>query len=374
MHISLDEIKAVYHEMISKKQRLVKVPIAYKEHADYFKDATNNSILPVGSDGIKTCHVDKIPHFFTEIERILNQSDAITGAPRINFKRFKVVEKITDKGKSRKIVKACLRDQIVLRILLERLTSLNIVSGDYLPNKNVLSVIKDIKTEFSTRNDDFTIIRTDIQNFYPSVNVEILLEHFYTRYGNSKEGLMYYELIKKALYNKKSDEEFTGLPIGLSISGILGEYYLSIINIHAFAEGVKLYRYADDCFFILDKGIDPENFKNELIDRLSRFNLSISNEKTMRLTKNESFKFLGVEFNNQLLNIGEEKMNLYKKKIQSDIDREIKAYKILKILKPESTIPSFKSIAAVVKKEHKNGIRSKTAKRQAILSKLNQLT
>lgn len=373
MKITLDEIKAVYQEMISKKQARINIPIAYKEHAKFFKDATNNSLLPVGSDGIKTSHVDKIPHFFTEIERILNQLDPITAAPRINFKRYKIVERITENGKSRKIIKACLRDQIVLRILLDRLTSTKIVSGNYLPNKNVLAVIKDIKTEFATRIDDFTIIRTDIKNFYPSVNIEILLDHFFTQYGHTQDGRMCYELIKKALYNKKSPDEFTGLPIGLSISGILGEYYMSIINIHDFAEGVKLYRYADDCFFILDNGIDAENFKNQLIEHLNKFNLSVSLEKTMNLTKYQSFKFLGVEFNNQQLNIGEEKLNLYKKKIQSDIDREIKAYKILKILKPDSTIPSYKSIAAIVKKEHRIGLRSKTAKRQAVLNTLNQL-
>ena len=373
MNITLSEIKTVYLDMVTKKQQKVNIPIAFKEQEAYYIDPTQNSLLPVGTDGIKTIHVDKIPHFFSEIERILNQLEPNTSAPRIKFKKYKVIDKITDSGKSRKIVKACLRDQIVLRILLDKLTNLKIVEGNYVPNKNSLTVIKDIKNEFACRTDDFTIIRTDIQNFYPSVDTTILLEHFKAEHGNSEEGKMYYELIKKALLNKQSDAEFTGLPVGLSISGILGEYYMSILNIHDFAKGVKLFRYTDDCFFILDKTVNIESFKTQLIEHLGKFNLSISLEKTMTLSKNDSFKFLGVDFHNQSVSIGNEKLNLFNKRIQSDINREIKAFKMLKMLNPDYELPRFKKIANKVKKEHKNGLRSKTAKRQFILQQLNAI-
>jgi len=66
--------------------------------------------------------------------------------------------------------------------------------------------------------------------------------------------------------------------------------------IHDFGPGIKLYRFADDCLFILDENIDPAYFLQQLKDRLAKFSLIYSPHKTQIFTNEKTFDFVGIHY------------------------------------------------------------------------------
>jgi len=360
MLFTKEELQEAYDMLIKKARAKIITPMAFIANDDDMKDPSKHSLLSVGADGIATIQFEKNKdQYLNEIERLLNQCELGAEIPRINFKKYQVVEKITPAGKVRKIVKLCLRDQVVMRAVLKKLTGMKIISGDYNTNFNVQELVTDLHQDMCSRQGGYTIVRTDIQNFYPSVNIDLLLRHFKNNCCKTQQAMAIYHLLRKALIDNKSHEQYQGLPIGMSVSGLLGEYYLAMAAIHDFGPGIKLYRFADDCLFILDENIEPTHFLQQLSNRLATFSLTCSPLKTQIFTNEKTFDFVGIHFEAGKVSIDAKKTLDYKRRIKEDIEKEFKFYRLFMTGMPGFIRPANKVIVRSVLKEHQNGKRSR---------------
>ena len=250
---------------------------------------------------------------------------------------------------------------------------MNILGVEYDPYVNVLDSVTKIHKDMRSRTGKYNIIRTDIQNFYPSVNTDLLLHHFKENCCMDPDTMGIYHLLRKALRDNKSQQDYTGLPVGMCVSTLLGEYYFMMAGLHKFPDGIKLYRFADDCLFILDEGIDPQLFLENLKQQLSSFNLLCSATKTLILEKGISFDFIGVHFENGIVSIDEAKKRKAIETIKGDIVREFKYFRLLKANQPKFKVPENKVIVRRVLKEHKNGTRSRMTQHAKKIELLNEL-
>ena len=374
MLFTQDDVRAAYTLLLKRGQHKVFTPQAFKGNEAGLICPQQQSLLSVGSDGFTTRQLEKNPDvFFNEIERLVNQCEPGTDIPRLNFKKYLVVEKFNEANKMRKIVKLCLRDQVIMRVVLKKLMEMNIVSDEYDPNVNVLDLVTKIHQDMRSRTGKYNIIRTDIQNFYPSVNIDLLLQHFKENCCSDPETMGIYHLLRKALRDNKSQQDYTGLPVGMCVSTLLGEYYFSMAGLHQLPDGIKLYRFADDCLFIVDEGIDAELFLNNLKVRLGNFNLLCSATKTFVLEKGMPFDFIGVHFENGLVSIDEAKKRKAAERIKGDVEKEFKYFRLLKSNRPEFKVPENKVIVRRVLKEHNNGTRSRMTQHAKKVELLNEL-
>ena len=368
------EIRTAYDLLLKRGQSNVYTPLAFKGNEAGLICPLQQSLLSVGSDGFTTMQLEKNPEvFFKEIERLLNQCEPGTAIPRLNFKKYLVVERFQDGSKKRKIIKLCLRDQVIMRVVLKKLMEMKVMGEGYEPTLKVLDLVTDIHKDMRSRTGKFTIIRTDIQNFYPSVNIDLLLQHFKDNCCGDEETMSIYHLLRKALRDNKSQQDYTGLPVGMSVSTILGEYYFSMAGLHALPDGVKLYRFADDCVFILEEGIDAQLFLDDLKQRLLHFNLLCSATKTFIIEKGMPFDFIGVHFENGVVSIDEAKKRKATDKIKGDIEKEFKYFRLLKSNQPAFKVPENKVIVRQVLKNHHNGTRSRMTQHAKKIEQLNEL-
>lgn len=166
---------------------------------------------------------------------------------------------------------------------------------------------------------EYTIVRGDIKDFFPSVNKHLLYSKIT---HSSKISLNAHQT--KSIADLLLDPNFKGLPQGLSISSILSEIYLE-----DFDSEVKLnfpdctyIRYVDDFLLICPKLIAHQyNFKVEITNILKKYQLTLSKEKFKKLTftNGTHFLFLGYKFTRQekqlIVDIDRNKLKKIQKKI-----------------------------------------------------------
>jgi hypothetical protein len=250
---TLEKIEAAFDEMVANKIKNERKSIAL-EFADYQITGQNTSVLPVGHDGITTMHVLKTPqsksYFLNEIYRLINECIPNTDIPRIELKKYKIKDKSTDDTKTRKIVIPCLRDQVVVRCILNKLNEIGIIDEKNKPNQNVHDLTSKIRKSILTGSPK-KIIRTDIKNFYPSINSKKLIQCLEASHGNIIDPRIM-NLIRKILLDNKSKGGYTGLPLGVGFCVLLANYYISQMNLSQKFSDIEFYRYEDDVLFIVD--------------------------------------------------------------------------------------------------------------------------
>ena len=127
---SYDEIKSAFDSLLQGKLRNKRKSYAL-EYVGHKVNGENVSLLPVGTDGITTIHVLKdensLNNFLKEIYRLTNECYPGTDVPRIEVKKYKIKEIAIDETKSRTIVIPCLRDQVVVRCVLNKMNQLILV-------------------------------------------------------------------------------------------------------------------------------------------------------------------------------------------------------------------------------------------------------
>lgn len=206
-------------------------------------------------------------------------------------------EKLIFKGRNkipRLISIPTIRDKITLGILK------NIINSRFSQDLNrelVKVTISDIKTVIKSNEYDY-YIKLDIENFYGSLNHDLLLKRV-RRKIRKKEIL---NLIESAIKtptvnlheqnnNKKSNK--IGVPQGLPISNVLASIYLNNFDIN-FKESItyRYYRYVDD-ILILCKKADAQIIKNNLIEKIKTYKLSFNQDKTAIGDIVDGFSFLG---------------------------------------------------------------------------------
>ncbi|MDW6004004.1 reverse transcriptase/maturase family protein [Vibrio mangrovi] len=214
------------------------------------------------------------------------------------FTRYK--EKLISKGAKklpRQIAIPTLRDRIVLK-------ALNIYLQTNLSEKLALQVpqqiTRDVKSALYSMQYE-TVIKIDIQDFYPTINHN-LLEQFLKTEGVEEEAI---SLIRSAISTGFSKDEVSniGVPQGLSVSNILAEIYMIYIDNILKGKEIFYRRYVDDVLIFCNKNEAQDIF--EEYDRYTQelglkiHSLDAGADKTIIRDIKQEFSYLGYVFNPQ---------------------------------------------------------------------------
>jgi retron-type reverse transcriptase len=225
------------------------------------------------------------------------------------FSRYK--EKLILKGKDklpRVIQIPTHRDKLLLN-------ALNSFIKDKFKDKvfdssNIHRRITDIKNQLTTSKYD-SFIKIDIENFYPTINHDILLDKVSEVVDD-----------EKALYIlQKAIENDTGIAQGLSVSNILASIYmLKFDEKYLNLENISYYRYVDD-ILILCNSSDIEVIKQSLKEDIEKLDLKMhpfgaNKEKSaVGLIEIEQLQYLGFEFFNQDISIRDTTIEKFQQRI-----------------------------------------------------------
>jgi len=144
------------------------------------------------------------------------------------------------------------------------------------------------------------ILKTDIKNYYESINHKILLDKI-----SKLNQPIVYAYVKHYLnaYKQFENKEY-GLPCGINFSQILSEYYLiefdKVISKFCRTNNFYYYRYCDD---ILVMGLlENQKIKVIVLSELNSLNLSINDKKTF-FNESEIFNYLGYIHSNRKISL-----------------------------------------------------------------------
>ncbi|NFO11956.1 hypothetical protein FDB29_12850 [Clostridium botulinum] len=222
--------------------------------------------------------------------------------------------------KNRVVYSPTVRDRIVLDILNDKIIKKYKIK---FPNRN--SICEGIKRTLEA-GFNFTVIRLDIENFYPSIPHNLL-------YNKLKSSSLLseteYLLVKRAF-----SQESKGVLQGLPISNSLAEIYLEGLDGKLKAIDSRLCyfsRYVDDIILIFNSHLlnsEIEDIYEKIHDVLSNLKLSLNREKSSYklLNDNDSFEYLGYNFN-----LFKERIPGSRKKKYNRVELEISKKKLKQI-------------------------------------------
>lgn len=232
---------------------------------------------------------------------VLSQK-ANSGTYRFSQYREKLISKGAQKY-PRVISIPTFRDRIALRALCNVLHET--FSSD-LSLEIPQVVIHEVKEAIETGEYKF-FAKLDIQEFYPSIRHEILLDRIKTKVGDERLLTLLSAGIETPTVpfpNKEADPNKKGVPQGLAVSNILAEIYLVPFDQNFTGkDGIRYFRYVDD-ILILSK-TDATPLVKEMIKRLhddhrlSAHPLEAGGTKTACGPLGDTFHFLGYEFRDQ---------------------------------------------------------------------------
>ena len=357
--VTIEEVRNAYEHLVKKGRAKIRVPAGFRGMAG-MDDPSIVSLLPVGRDGMTTVQVEKSPDamakFFAEVVRLFNEDDRITGMPKFRMKRFSIQERKEKRGdqeKIRRTVLLCLRDQVAMRVLLNRITRAGIVSGNW---NDMYGQVAAIHADLLGRRGMPVIIKTDISEFHPSVDrsklIQLLRTRTEDRFDERTLGFLDY-----AISGHPSAQEVPGLPLGLSLSVILAEFYAQQMDLPGLIPGVSVYRYADDILLVAEPGTDPEMILQALDARLTEFGLRRNLAKT-KVILDGVFDYLGVDFKGVNVSIDDSRVRRWSTAVWAEVGKDIESHRIVAVLRDNAVSPDRRTLIHDAFKEYKRGGRS----------------
>ncbi|WP_423213941.1 RNA-directed DNA polymerase [Streptococcus equinus] len=210
-----------------------------------------------------------------------------------------------------------------------------------IPNRNAIikSLIQFLsqgsiynnQSDLDATGQSFYIIKTDISNFFPSINKHRLYKKL-VKSSLLKDSSL--NVIKSFIFNN----HISGVPLGMPFSSALSEVYLEEFDDNIRREFAPIFyvRYVDDILIIksfpIDNSIDKSKEKQKLFNLLGQIGLSANESKTeiYEYKTNDStvvFDYLGYDFRieNKKLYIDIAKKK-YDKKVLNRLIRYFKYY------------------------------------------------
>jgi hypothetical protein len=175
------------------------------------------------------------------------------------------------------------------------------------------------------------IIRTDIEKFYESISNNSLLNKI------NKEHLLAMtskKIIQQVLMSYKDlSHNDIGIPRGIGISAYLSEIYMRDFDkkIRSHPEIIFYARYVDDMVIVFSPKLNSnkENFLLQIKSEAEKLDLTLNSNKTKTLDPEEDdLDYLGYRFcKDKTIQMGTEKIQKYKKKIEITFNAYIKGCK-----------------------------------------------
>ncbi len=214
-------------------------------------------------------------------------------------------------GKMRPIAIACIEDKLVEKVTATLLATIyepifKHFSYGFRPVLSCHHAVKEAHEILDSKEKYHFVVEIDLANFFNTVNHRLLMKLLRKKIANKKLlSLLHRQLIAKV---KNADGELltpdVGTPQGGIVSPILANVFLHYAIDEWFSSEFhgrgKMVRYADDCVFFFKSKELAESFLQVLKSRLSKFKLSLNEEKSRTVdfshTSYEVFDFLGFTF------------------------------------------------------------------------------
>ena len=294
-----------------------------------------SEVQAVGIDGTSKEKFDEI----LDSELSLIQRKIENNTYDFSFYKQKLIVK--SMNKTREISIPTLRDKLVIKYLdfyirdkLEEVT------------KNILNAQQIIKKVKYSKNKYDSFIKVDIQNFFSSINHEILVNKLKSNIDDETILNLITKVITQSTvdvntpfkqrikYNNKE-----GLPQGLSISGLLSEIYLfDLVQKYSIKDNLEFFRYVDDVLIFCKKSDIEEitkSLKSDFEDlKLTIHDFAINSNKSSFGNINEPFEFLGYKFEDKLISVRETSIQ----KMYANISKIFTLYKNKKYFSKEEFI------------------------------------
>lgn len=351
------EVEAAYDRLLEKGREKTRLAAAFRS-IDGLTDPARVSLRPVGCDGMTTRQVERSPEakrrFFSEIVRMFNEDHPGTGLPKFRLKRFKVQvrrESRDGKEKERRTVVLCLRDQVAVRVLLARLTAALPMGERW---NQVYATVQGLVRDIRGRATPPLIIKTDISQFHPSVDRTLLLGMLRSRGLLDGRTL---HILEQVLCGHPSADEVPGLPMGLSVSVLLGEFYAASMQLNEMLAGLRVHRFADDIVLVAEAGTESAPILRALDDRMAAIGLSRNGEKTV-VVEGGRFEFLGVQFDGRRVWHDETRVKRWEAAVWAEVGRDMRSHQVMAGLDPGHPLPDRRDVARAAFREHKRGERS----------------
>ncbi len=294
-----------------------------------------SDVQAVGIDGTSKEKFDEI----LDSELSLIQRKIENNTYDFSFYKQKLIVK--SMNKTREISIPTLRDKLVIKYL-------NFYIRDKFEEvtKNILNAQQIIKKVKDSKNKYDSFIKVDIQNFFSSINHEILVNKLKSNIDDETILNLITKVITQSTvdvntpfkqrikYNNKE-----GLPQGLSISGLLSEIYLfDLVQKYSIKDNLEFFRYVDDVLIFCKKSDIEEitkSLKSDFEDlKLTIHDFAINSNKSSFGNINEPFEFLGYKFEDKLISVRETSIQ----KMYANISKIFTLYKNKKYFSKEEFI------------------------------------
>ncbi|MGJ0303341.1 reverse transcriptase/maturase family protein [Aliarcobacter cryaerophilus] len=294
-----------------------------------------SEVQAVGIDGTSKEKFDEI----LDSELSLIQRKIENNIYDFSFYKQKLIVKSTNK--TREISIPTLRDKLVIKYL-----DFYIRDKFEEVTKNILNAQQIIKKVKDSKNKYDSFIKVDIQNFFSSINHEILVNKLKSNIDDETILNLITKVITQSTvdvntpfkqrikYNNKE-----GLPQGLSISGLLSEIYLfDLVQKYSIKDNLEFFRYVDDVLIFCKKSDIEEitkSLKSDFEDlKLTIHDFAINSNKSSFGNINDPFEFLGYKFEDKLISVRETSIQ----KMYANISKLFTLYKNKKYFSKEEFI------------------------------------
>lgn len=238
-------------------------------------------------------------------------------------------------GKEREIATASFKDRVVheaYRKVLEPIYEKTFLENSFAFRKrkgiyNALEFFKRIRY----RNK--FVLKADIQDFFHSIDHEILMNLLKKRIADSSFLKLTEKLLKvEVLFNKQKIKKFEkkGVPLGSSISGLFANIYLHELDSFIVKNlKIKEYvRYCDDFVLLTKSRGEAIQISGIIEDFLNKnLNLKLNPEKTIMRTLNFGIPFLGYKIFPHYILLKNSNVEKFKKKVKAmRTEEELKEY------------------------------------------------
>lgn len=290
---------------------------AHKYFDDYFslsrlKDIYHISIRPKATVGIDRINRNSFENKRNKQLRIIERK-VLNGT--YDFTLYK--QKLISKGRNeepRVISIPTIRDKVALKALSSLL--FDVFKQDI--NNEIVQTIVDKLKEAIEKTEYNYFIKLDIENFYPSIDHDILLTKI-RRKIRKKEIL---NLIKSALKtrtvpypNADIAPPKKGIPQGLSISNVLASIYLMDVDEKFDSEeDCAFFRYVDDILILTQKA-KAKKIEEDLGSDIENLGLNLKDEKYKSGKISDQFEFLGYQNTKDGLTVRERSVEKLRKSI-----------------------------------------------------------
>lgn len=226
------------------------------------------------------------------------------------------IKKITiDKpngNKKRPIGLSSLKDKLLQRVLYDNLNPyfdkrFSDASYAYRPKKSTLKAIN--RTTAYLNQKYFTILKTDIENYFETIDHDILLKRLNENIKDKNLIRLLSLFLQVGGFQEQDyDAHFYGVYQGDILSPLFSNIYLDVMDKYLEKENIKFVRYADDFIMLFYNKNDAYKSLKQLKQFLKTLKLKLNHDKTKVVHISDGFTFLGIEFHGKNREVEQERL------------------------------------------------------------------